>query len=818
MTENIADIYRLTPMQQLMLEHVTGSSDRSSLISQFQFELIGAVDSEQLNRAWNEVVSRHDALRTCFVGEPGRKCRQVVRRRVSLEYAVVDLSGSSDSESRAKMKRIMAADRRAGIDLRRPPLIKVSLFRFDRNYSVMVWQCHHLILDRWCLPLLIEQLGQALCGTIGIRNRHQFRDYVEWVCAQDLSKAKVFWRQQLAVEVSERQRSLTAVRKRPMHAGDDRSFELSFDQVVSSQLRMLAHELRVTTSTVFHALFSIALGCAKEQSDVVYATAVSGRPADLQGVEEIVGCFANDVPVRQQVPPELLIAELLQKTQEKAFASRPFEYCSLTQIYDWAGPELGDLDTLLVYQFAVDLDKQFSGLRMVPLAGDLQTAFPLTVVVQEGECFELSFCSQGSKAQTDPQCICDCLKFAVTQFATGNATFVRQLMLKGVSKRLEVGATERPGKHLANETHKPSAAEAQLQIIWAKLLCLSQIGLDENFFDLGGRSFMLPRMLGEIESSIGLELRMSHVIARPTIRQLAAYLEQDVSTSESLVVVFQEGSARRTPIFWTPQDTGEVGGEWTRLGENQPSYGLRLPGWNGQEEPLKDVPKIASRLIQEIRGVQSHGPYALGGYCFGSMIALEIAQQLNADGEEIQLLALVDSYCPKSLYRNLSLRPDRLWKTLSNVPGFVWDFLSWSRSEKYQHLNRYWRRLLQAVFGKTGHGAHQRGVESDLVTPCEDATTTKMRMANFTAYENYVPQTYAGAMTLFRAKQQPLICSHDPTMCWAEICNSVSVHAIPGNHVTVADPPNAIEIKRILLQRLCQPVQPGDARFEVVAG
>ncbi|PYR33793.1 MAG: non-ribosomal peptide synthetase [Acidobacteria bacterium] len=192
-----------------------------------------------------------------------------------------------------------------------------------------------------------------------------------------------------------------------------------------------------------------------------------------------------------------------------------------------------------------------------------------------------------------------------------------------------------------------SELEARLARLWRQVLRLASIGIDDNFFDLGGHSLLAARLFAMIERELGVRLPLALFFQAPTIRRLAAKLEQRTwkSNWNSLVPIQAAGS--RPPLFLMHGAEGNVLLYRTlaqTLGTDQPVYALQARGLDGRGALEQTFGEMAAKYVEEIKLVQPEGPYHLGGYCLGGTIALEVAQRLKSEGRTVALLAMIDSY------------------------------------------------------------------------------------------------------------------------------------------------------------------------------
>ncbi len=184
--------------------------------------------------------------------------------------------------------------------------------------------------------------------------------------------------------------------------------------------------------------------------------------------------------------------------------------------------------------------------------------------------------------------------------------------------------------------------EKLLEGIWKKILRIDRAGVFDNFFDLGGHSLLVAALAAEIRKKTGRTLPVNAILQSPTIGQLAKVLRADGPRSEFASVMVQSGGSKQ-PFFWIGINTYRP----PYLGPGRPVHGIILQGDYGKPIIFRTVEELAAHHMDEIRAVQPKGPYLLGGYCFSGMVALEIAQQLIKQGEEVSMLCLIEPlpYC-----------------------------------------------------------------------------------------------------------------------------------------------------------------------------
>jgi len=191
--------------------------------------------------------------------------------------------------------------------------------------------------------------------------------------------------------------------------------------------------------------------------------------------------------------------------------------------------------------------------------------------------------------------------------------------------------------------------ETRLTEIWGNVLGITPISVTDNFFDLGATSITAARVFARIERELGAALPMSPLFQAPTIERLAALIGQGKGEHRYLSLVPVQPNGDKIPIFCVHGGAGTIlhfQPLSKHLGESQPFYGLQMQGLYGDAPPHLHVEAMATHYLSEIRSVQPRGPYIIAGYCFGAIVAFEIAQQLDRGGERVALLVSINGPSP----------------------------------------------------------------------------------------------------------------------------------------------------------------------------
>jgi hypothetical protein len=336
-TENIEDIYELTPLQKGILFHSLYNPELGMYVIQISYTLHGNLDTSAFERAWQTVVDRHTALRTGFYWEEIDKPLQVVYKQVKVPLKHDDWRGMEVVAQQEKLQSFVASDRKLGFDLAQESLMRLHLIRLTDNSYEFIWSKHHLIMDGWSMPVVLKdfvQIYETFCHgqEVSLTPTRPFRDYTDWLQQQDTSKAEEYWRQ--AVREIKEPTPLTNLEAKDLSNQAERYDEekLHLSATTTAALQSIAAQHHMTMNTLIQGAWAILLSRYSCRNNVVYGCTVSGRPVDLAGVESMVGVFINTVPIYVQVDSEQFLIPWLQQLQVQLVDARQYEYTPLTQI------------------------------------------------------------------------------------------------------------------------------------------------------------------------------------------------------------------------------------------------------------------------------------------------------------------------------------------------------------------------------------------------------------------------------------------------------------------------------------------------------
>ncbi|WIM94467.1 amino acid adenylation domain-containing protein [Actinoplanes oblitus] len=385
-TSRIEDIWPLSPLQEGLLFHtVYDEGGPDVYVGHWLLDLDGPVDPARLRAAWEAVLDRHAALRACFRQRKTGETVQVIAGRIDLPWRVIDLSHLDDPEQ--AVRELAEEDRLTPFDVTAAPLLRLTLIRLAGDRHRLVVTCHHAVMDGWSLPIVFDELTALYAagdGPADLPAVTPYREYLGWLSRQDKQRAVAAWTEQLR---GAEEPTLVAPADPGRASGMPESVEVELPGDLTRSLEELARGHGLTLNTVVQGAWALVLARLAGRTDVVFGATVSARPADLPGVEGMVGLFLNTVPVRVPLDGGQPVVEMLTQLQDRQSALIPDQFVGLADVQRAAGPG-AVFDTLLVFEnFPRELGGSAAadtfGIRVHQ--GREAAHYPLTLVAVPGE-------------------------------------------------------------------------------------------------------------------------------------------------------------------------------------------------------------------------------------------------------------------------------------------------------------------------------------------------------------------------------------------------------------------------------------------------
>jgi amino acid adenylation domain-containing protein/non-ribosomal peptide synthase protein (TIGR01720 family) len=388
---DVEDIYALSPIQEGMLFQSLYEAGTGVYLTQVTCELKGELDIPAFEQSWSEIINRHPSLRTAFEWDGLDSPVQIVNRSVEVRLEQVDWRGHEPAVQQNLLAEYLQSMRKSGFQLNQVPLIKITLFKTGDNVYRFAWNCHHLLIDGWSVPIIITEVltvydalthgKQPALGEV-----QSYRNFIEWVSRQDASSAENYWRTTFAGQNSPTP-ILNGTNSDDVPIGDFGEQKIYLTLEETAQLNSAARRLHITMNTLVQGAWALLLSRFSNREKVIYGVTSSGRPASLPGVEKIVGNFINTLPTCVHVRRDARVGDWLTDLQAQQSEQRQFEYSTLSQVHGFTDipRSMRLFDSILVFENYPSYESEGGpgrelGIRDVHTFG--RTNYPLTVTVK----------------------------------------------------------------------------------------------------------------------------------------------------------------------------------------------------------------------------------------------------------------------------------------------------------------------------------------------------------------------------------------------------------------------------------------------------
>ena len=651
----------------------------------------GAVSIPKLSRSLQRLVNRHDALRASF-DESG----SVMSIRPELQFSapIMDLSGDTSAlDSKQELTRIESEETARPFTLPGGPLFRSQIVVMSEEECAVIMTGHHIICDGWSLDVLVhdfctfysEEISGTAAGSLGIAPSfaRYANDVVMKQKSAEFTTAREFWEKKFASGFPALMLPTDYPRVGQREHRAKRADRVLHPSLIE-KLRKLGTKQGCSFFTVTVSALAILLARVSRQRRFVLALPTAEQPTI--GQTELVGHCVSLLPFLVELESRESVNAYLSRVQRElgmahehssftmvsllehlvsADSTRnvPAISAGLTSVKQFRQQELEQRGFEVEYYANPKCYESFEWyLNTIESEQGLQlhchynTELLKEATVEEWlAAFESILESMAANPETET------LELArldpVQSVLTAKVQFVysskssRNLQAARKSDNVAPNPLSAAGLQ-ADFGKQDETVLNRLLIIWKDVLGCNTIKLDDNFFDLGGNSMMAAELFALIERELGINAPLASLYEAPTPRELVGLLTGEANEKRwrSLVPIQPEGD--RPPLFLIHGAEGNVLLYRTlasHMGQGQPVYGLQSEGLDGKSQVDGDFKRVAERYIEEIRQVQHEGPYMLGGYCLGGVLALEVAQQLRRAGQSVGLLAMLEVYNVRSI-------------------------------------------------------------------------------------------------------------------------------------------------------------------------
>ncbi len=739
-----------------------------------RWRLDGAIDRRLLERACNLLLSRHEALRTALICQ-GEEVLQEVRPTLSCPLEFIDLSSLTELDRAAAANEIALREAQKPFDISRAPLIRFTLLQLQADEFILLCTAHHAICDGASVGILAHDLG--LIYDALARGEQpallppdlQYADYAIWL-QENANSGRI------AAQLNYWKATLAGAHYAELRTDYPRGGVRTSNGDIASRLlpRPVTDALAEFSRSHGCTLFAASLGCMgvllsqlTDAEDLTIGTQVVGR--QQAETERVVGVFTNTLCLRFRADRASTIQRYLAQVQQvvrNALENQdvPFDDVvrELNLPHDPVRTPLFQVH--FIFQRSFVQNSKYESLSLT----DMPSRTP-------GAGFDLNFFMVEREEGWRLSCEYNTDLFrreTVEWLLQESERLFSTLPLKAGNCLREMPVGPRPtfAKEFVSANHagrkldiveKSAPSEELLVEIFREILKVPTLEPRDSFFDLGGHSLLAARLLSQIKNKCGREIPLSTLVEAPSPRELAKALGSKPHSFSDRVITLQSGT--RDPLFVISQSL-VFRNVAKALDPSRAVYALRMLPEDAAGLPSPcTMQAIASYYVRLIQQVQPTGPYRLAGWCVAAKIAYEVAQQLQRQGEVVELLALIDAWAPNYFREMNPLRK-----------GIT--YLAYAAHRAAQHLRH-------ALRNNGRHSRHRR------------EQPTEIEKLEYAAEQTYLPVPYSGRAILFFSSEQPSGFLFEPRFgldCY--LSPQTAAHRLNGSHLSIFDPPNAVTI------------------------
>jgi thioesterase domain-containing protein/non-ribosomal peptide synthetase component F len=798
--------------------------------STFHLRIRMAVDGElQLDRvteAVDTLVRRHEVLRTTFVMVDDQLRQRVHEPTLPPSFEYLDLSSMTAAERDEQLRNSLLRENDWHFDLATGPLFRVFVADLGENRWILAMTMAHLLVDGWSSGILQTEFQKIYTALLNgdrpdLPELHvQYGDYSvgeeRWLQSADVDQRVEFWRNNLSGKMAAL--DLPADNNSQHTSQANGEVEIAtLDASLASSVRLLARDLETTPFVIYGAIFQALLFRYSRETDITFSTPLASRTEET---ESVLGPFSIPLLLRTRLQPEWSIRQYIHALHHVAMDAfdnpLPFERCADSVALSTVRGRHALNQFCFFYQKAFVEKSELKGIRFSPLPTAVTGAgfeWQLAIIERQGEgiAAELQYDADlYSKATIQTalrhyeRLLSDALfhldspvseiTFATSEESAAAAHHADTLL--PISRRaLGIDLPHTP--HHATESTAEGPAvlprnedEAAMTNLWQQAFRRSPISIHANFFDMGGHSLTLARLQALCQKQLGRRIHAADLFAAPTIASLTARLTgtdaAPVAFNPRLIPLQAEGT--QSPLFLISQSmvfrrVAEC------LGPDQPVFTVKI-----EDEDLKGAENFedfARLYVNIIRAFRPHGPYRIGGWCAAGWVAYEIAQQLRALGETVEMLMIVDAWAPGywrdlPIGRKLVAKTNYYWARFHLHRRTLLELPFREQTDFFKERFRLWRA---SIIRQMGSIPFLRRVPRQVVA---DDDTTLVDQVQYAASLKYQPRPWPGTALLFRSSEQPAGKFLPNDMGWVHLLTEESdITLLPGDHRKIFDDPGA---------------------------
>lgn len=547
----IENISKLTPLQLGMYFLHSSNSDAKAYHWQYGCELFGELDVKKYKESFGNLVNRHGILKTIIRDDIAAEPLQIQLKAVKPDFRFMDVSLNDEEYNEGLIKKLIQEDFDERFNLSEKPPLRLTLVKLNDHHYYRLWSNHHIILDGWSTGIVLDELDKIYSEKlVGIESKKEsksdFSDYLSWLDSYDVQSSKLYWQGYLkGIE------NIVEVNADKISMGEfvhkDYNFHISNETTL--QLKGFLAQNQITLNVAVHFIWALILSKHSNKRDVVFGSVVSGRPPEIEGVDQVVGMFINAIPVRISFSDENSLLNQLKHFQQSFYDSMPHHYVNLGDITSATIPGKSLINNILTFEKESDesfgLNKESETPYLIKHEYVFEsTNYNLNFIIKPINGLSITvkynFASYSeeriSKLASDWNTVIGILLDRPDAFIN-DVILDANLINSGVqeSSRFAPAADFSFNNKALIDSSLGHSTEYQrnewvnrLKELYAEVLeCdVHMIEVEKGFFEMGGHSISAIKILSKLRKEFGLKVNYSSFAKSNRIKDLAGMLKQ----------------------------------------------------------------------------------------------------------------------------------------------------------------------------------------------------------------------------------------------------------------------------------------------------
>lgn len=773
------------------MHHLQGPSNDKGVI-QMRGDISGNLPAAIFTSAWRQALNAIPTLRTSIHWKDLKKPVQIVEKQLLLEPVLQDWMGYTQEEVDLKWETLIENDRKQLLALNKAPVFRISYVKTAADRYRFLWTCHHILLDGWSSAMVLDAVfsfckAQLTNDTFELTPTTPFMKFVSWEKSLPKIKQSRKWKTLLKNSYPQKQPLLSKA-NRQTH----RTTVHDLTSISVSRLGESSRKNQVTIPSTLFASWAIILAKLAGQPNTVFGLTVAGRNNIFDDNSTMVGMFANTLPLPARVDHQTTLGELSKEIFQTQEEIQTLETCTAAEIHQWCElpPKQSLFDSLVVLgnypETATSTNDPFT---VENVNGQLSSQTPLTLAFEIKEVIQISIIVDESIPESWTSSLVDSLEYVLSHYITSPATLIGELEIPLLDFPDHIAQThDASPKNLGHSKVIEKVEDDLIKNIWSDILEIEEIGPSDNFFELGGNSLLAAHLIERLQVVFQKPVPLNILFEAPTIELMAKQLITNSAEDWPLLIPLQKGG-NRPPLFLFHEMGVSIFHYQhliKHLPDDLPIYGVQAP-----YEPQESVRSMTELYLKEIRKTYPEGPLYLGGYCFGGILAYDMALMLEQQGTPAKGLYVIEL----TFTELVRFRLRYLWAIFKEETIWQHTIRLFNKAKKITY------RIVRAIApGEKGFKDEARDYYDTSLLP---ETTRHRTEVHFRAARDYKPQKYGGEIVVILC--DTVYSQRDPQAGWDRLINdekNLHIYHNKSDHHSILEEPHVREVSESILNHL----------------